>query len=99
MADFYDGPIGPGCFQVKRRGLSDEPRARLDLPEQAPQSLIAVMDRLDAPTAATTEARLFAAVERGIAELVRAAGKNVESADDLHVRKPTAEPRTTSRSN
>jgi hypothetical protein len=24
MADFYDGPIDPGCFQVKRRGLGYE---------------------------------------------------------------------------
>ena len=77
MADFYDGPSDAGCLQVKRRGLGDELRARLHLPKQAPQSLIAPMDRLDAPTAATTEARLFAAVERGIAELVRAAGRNV----------------------
>jgi hypothetical protein len=77
MADFYDSPIVPGYFQVKRRGLGDEPRARLDLPQQAPQSHTAPMDWLDAPTAATTEARLFAAVERGIAELVRAAGRCV----------------------
>jgi hypothetical protein len=77
MADFYDGPIVPGYFQVKHRGLGDELRARLDLPQQAPQSHIAPMDSLDAPTAAATQARLFAAVERGIAELVRAAGRNV----------------------
>jgi hypothetical protein len=92
MADFCDGHIDPGCFQIKRRGVGDERRARPDLPEQAPQSLIAPMDRLEAPTAGTIEARLFAAVERGIAELVRAAGRNAEGADDLHVRKPTAEP-------
>jgi hypothetical protein len=84
MADFYDGPNDLGRFQVNRRSLGDELRARLDLPERAPQSLIALMDRLDAPTATTTEARLFAAVERGIAEPVRAAGRNVEGADDLH---------------
>jgi hypothetical protein len=77
MADFYDGPIDPGCFQVKRRGPGDELRARLDLPQQAPQSHVAPTDWLDAPTAAATQARLFAAVERGIAELVRAAGRNV----------------------
>jgi hypothetical protein len=68
-----------------RRSPSNELRARLDLPERAPQSLIALMDRFNAPTAATTEAALFAAVERGIAELVHVAGRNPDGADDLHV--------------
>jgi hypothetical protein len=60
------------------RSPSNELRARLDLPERAPQSLIALMDQFNAPTAATTEAALFAAVERGIAELVHVAGRNPE---------------------
>jgi hypothetical protein len=84
-----------------RRSPSNELRARLDPPERAPQSLAALMDRFDVPTAATTEAALFAAVERGIAELVRVAGRNPEGADDLHVHRsrPPNPARTVRRSN
>jgi hypothetical protein len=68
-----------------RRSPSNELRARLDFPERAPQSLTAPMDRFNTRTTASTEAALFAAVERGIAELVQVAGRNPEGADDLHV--------------
>ena len=59
------------------------------------------MDRFNAPTAATTEAALFAAVERGIAELVHVAGRNPEDGDDLHVHgsRPPNPARTVRRSN
>jgi hypothetical protein len=82
MADFYDGPIHPGCFQIVRRNLGDELRARLDLPERAPQSLVTLLDRLDPRAGDTTEARLYAAAEQGIAEMVRAAARNPADADD-----------------
>jgi hypothetical protein len=85
MAEFYDGPIHPGCFRIIRSSLADELRARLDLPERAPQSLVTLLDRLDTPA---DEARLYAAVEQSIAEMVRAAGRipgdahNLEGADE-----------------
>jgi hypothetical protein len=82
MADFYDGPIHPGCFQITRRNLGDELRARLDLPERVPQGLVTLLDRLDTRAGDTAEARLYAAVEQGIAEMVRAAGRHPGDAED-----------------
>jgi hypothetical protein len=76
MAEFYDGPIHPGCFRIIRSSLADELRARLDLSERAPQSLVTLLDRLDTHAKGTTEARLYAAVEQSVAEMVRAAGGN-----------------------
>jgi hypothetical protein len=76
MAEFYDGPIHPGCFRIIRGTLADELRARLDLPERASQGLVTLLDRLDAHAEDTTEARLYAAVEQSVAEMVRVAGRN-----------------------
>jgi hypothetical protein len=76
MAEFYDGPIHPGCFRIIRSSHADELRVRLDLPERAPQSLVALLDRPDTHVEDTTKARLYVVVEQSVAEMVRAAGKN-----------------------